>query len=138
MNDCIFCKIIKGEIPSYKIYEDKDFLAFLDINPLNPGHTLVIPKEHHKNLQELPNNLVEKLFCVVKKISALIKNETKADGINILINNGEVAGQIVFHIHVHILPRFKNDGYTHWKSRASYKEGEVEKLAKKIQGGFEQ
>ncbi len=117
MNDCLFCKIVSGEIPSYKIYEDEDFLAFLDINPVNLGHTLVIPKKHSTNILEMEDELSKKMIIVVKKISQKIKTSLKSDGINILINNEAGAGQIIFHTHIHIIPRFKDDGLQHWPSK---------------------
>lgn len=104
MNDCIFCKIINGEIPSYKIYEDDDVYAFLDINPVSCGHTLVVPKEHYCDIFEIPDNLLSKVNIVVKKLSSTIKEKLKCDGINVLQNNGSCAGQTVFHYHVHIQP----------------------------------
>lgn len=104
MNDCIFCKIINGEIPSYKIYEDDDVYAFLDINPVSCGHTLVVPKEHYCDIFEIPDNLLSKINIVVKKLSSTIKEKLKCDGINVLQNNGSCAGQTVFHYHVHIQP----------------------------------
>ncbi len=109
MNDCLFCKIVSGEIPCNKIYEDENFLAFLDINPVNKGHILVIPKKHSKNILEIDSKTIENLIVVVKKLSKKIKKTLKADGINIIINNELEAGQIIFHTHVHIIPRFAGD-----------------------------
>lgn len=104
MNDCIFCKIVKGEIHSYKIYEDDDVYAFLDINPVSRGHTLVVPKEHYADIFEIPEDLLSKVNIVVKKLSSRIKERLECDGINILQNNGSCAGQTVLHYHVHIQP----------------------------------
>ncbi len=129
--DCIFCKIIKGEIPSVKIYEDTNYLAFLDIQPNNPGHTLVVPKKHSRNIFDIESSDLLGLYEIVKKISAAVKNGVSADGINITMNNEPAAGQIVFHTHTHIIPRFKDDGYKHWGHK-NYKEGEIEEVAKKI------
>lgn len=104
MNDCIFCKIVKGEIHSYKIYEDDYVYAFLDINPVSRGHTLVVPKEHYADILEIPEDLLSKVNIVVKKLSSMIKERLECDGINILQNNGSCAGQTVLHYHVHIQP----------------------------------
>jgi len=96
MNDCLFCKIVSGEIPCNKIYEDENFLAFLDINPVNKGHILVIPKKHSKNILEIDSKTIENLIVVVKKLSKKIKKTLKADGINIIINNELEAGRNYF------------------------------------------
>lgn len=106
---CLFCKIIKGEIPCHKIYEDESVLAFLDINPITKGHTVVIPKFHAETLLDLPDDLVDKLFLVVKKVTQQIKDKINPDGFNIGINMRKVAGQVVDHLHIHILPRWEND-----------------------------
>ncbi|WP_408009510.1 HIT family protein [Pseudalkalibacillus sp. A8] len=112
MEDCIFCKIIDGDIPASKVYEDEHVLAFLDISQVTKGHTLVIPKEHHKNLYELPSEAAEKVFSVVPKIANSIKERFQPIGLNLLNNNEEPAGQSVFHYHVHILPRYGDgDGF---------------------------
>ena len=131
MTDCVFCKIIKGEISADKIYEDEDCLAFLDITPVNPGHTLLIPKKHYENLYEMPDELLSKMSPIVKKIAVAVKKGTGAEGINIGMNNEVAAGQIVPHAHFHIIPRFPGDGHHHWKG-GSYSAGEAEKTAKKI------
>ncbi|MBI2545842.1 HIT family protein [Candidatus Woesearchaeota archaeon] len=114
METCIFCKIVKGEIPSSKVYEDNEFLAFLDIGPIHKGHTLLIPKEHHEDLFTMPDNLLELMSGILKKVGAAVMKGTKADGINVGMNNKPAAGQIVFHAHYHIIPRFKGDGLRHW------------------------
>ena len=107
-NDCVFCKIIKEEIKSEKIYEDDNFIAILDIEPRAKGHTLIIPKKHFRNILEMPVTLGNELLEAIKKISLNLIKQEKADGINVLINNEKSAGQIIFHAHVHIIPR-KND-----------------------------
>jgi len=131
MNDCLFCKIVAREIPCNKIYEDENFLAFLDINPVNKGHSLVIPKKHSRNILEIEDETLKNLTVVVKKLSNKIKTALKADGINIIINNEAGAGQIVFHTHIHIIPRFTDDGLKHWPGR-KYKNGEAKTITKKI------
>jgi len=131
MSDCIFCKIISGEIPSHKVYEDKNVLAFLDINPINPGHTLVIPKKHSADLLEAPEETVVELIKIVKKIALAVMKATGAKGFNLGLNNGEAAGQAVTHLHFHIMPRLENDGYKLWAGK-SYKEGQAKQIAEKI------
>jgi histidine triad (HIT) family protein len=114
MEDCLFCKIIAGEIPSEKIYEDKDIFAFLDIKPLTKGHTLVIPKQHVKNLYEMPDEILHKVISGVKKIGTSLKKNLGADGLNLEMNNDAPAGQVIFHAHIHLIPRYKGDGMEHW------------------------
>ena len=133
IKDCIFCKIIRGEIPCSKIYEDKEFLAFLDIKPINKGHVLVIPKVHCKNLLDFPRAEETDLVEFIKKVAAAVIKATKADGFNLGMNNGEAAGQIVHHAHFHIIPRFHNDGLQNWPHK-QYAEGEMQQLQKKIVG----
>ncbi len=133
MQDCIFCKIAKGEIPCDKIYENDKVLAFLDIAPVNKGHTLVIPKEHHKDLLEMPEHLLAEVAKAAKLIGKAIKESLNADGINIGQNNGKVAGQVVMHFHLHIIPRFDNDGLKMWPQK-KYAEGESKGIAEKIRG----
>lgn len=110
--DCIFCKIAEGAIPSTTVYEDNDFRVITDINPANYGHCLVICKEHYGNIVEMPKELTSKAFVVAKKVASAVKKVTGCDGINVLQNNGEAAGQTVFHFHIHIIPRFDNDKVT--------------------------
>lgn len=105
-NNCIFCAIAAGEIPSFKIYEDDMCLAYLDINPFSEGHTLVIPKSHSEGLLDTPCETLSALIKRVKKVASHITSTLNADGFNILQNNGEAAGQTVKHIHFHIVPRF--------------------------------
>jgi len=136
MNDCIFCKIIKGEIPSTKIYEDNNFLAFLDIAPVNFGHTLIIPKEHFKDTLETPDEILSELIIVGKRIGGALIKSLPAEGFNLSTNNGEVAGQVVFHTHFHIIPRRVDDGLTHWPKK-EYKEGEAGEVAEKIKKAIE-
>jgi histidine triad (HIT) family protein len=105
-NECLFCKIARGEIPSQKVYEDSEFLAFLDINPRNPGHTLVIPKAHYETILEMPEKEAGNLFKTVKKIAEAVKRGMEADGISIGQSNGRAAGQVIPHVHFHVIPRF--------------------------------
>ena len=106
---CIFCSIVKGDIPSYKVYEDDLFLAFLDISQAEVGHTLVVPKKHFDNLLEMDDETAQKMIVLVKKLANKVKRATNASGVNILNNTGAAAGQSVNHIHFHIIPRYDND-----------------------------
>jgi len=108
--DCIFCKIIHGDIPNYTVYEDDYALAFLDIHPLVKGHTVVIPKVHAKILLDLSNEIVCDFFVDVKHVMELVENVFHPDGFTVGWNHGEAGGQVVPHLHVHILPRWDNDG----------------------------
>ena len=108
-NDCIFCAIADGEIPSFKIYEDDVVVAYLDINPVSEGHTLVIPKAHTEGLLDTPDETLAAVVARVKKIAAHLKAALPCEGFNIAQNNGEVAGQTVKHVHFHIVPRYKGD-----------------------------
>jgi len=131
-NDCIFCKIVNGEIPCSKVYEDEKILAFLDISPVNKGHTLVVPKKHYKTLLDMPDNLLADLIKVTKKISKAVIKAARTDGFNIGQNNGKTAGQLVPHFHLHIIPRKEDDGLKHWPQCYKYEEGEMEKFAKDV------
>ena len=128
MNDCIFCKITKKEVPSEKVYEDENSYAFLDIKPNNPGHTLLIPKIHVRNIFDIPHNVLCSLMNPLQKISHAVKETMSASGINIIMNNEPSAGQIVFHAHIHIIPRFDGDDTKH----KTYSERETKEIAKKI------
>lgn len=108
-DDCIFCKIAKGEIPSATVYETSEFKAFLDVSPANRGHALIIPKNHYDNLFQLDDETAAKIFAAAPAIARAIKEETGCEGLNIIQNNGEVAGQTVHHFHIHFVPRYKDD-----------------------------
>ncbi len=112
MTDCIFCKIIRKEIPAEIIYENDSALALLDINPKAPGHTMVLAKVHAPTILDLPEKEVEPVFGAVKKVTAMIKEVLRPDGFTIGINHGRYAGQAIDHLHIHILPRYKGDGGT--------------------------
>jgi histidine triad (HIT) family protein len=129
MDDCIFCKIVKGQIPAVKIYEDADVLSFLDIGPISNGHTLVIPKQHFEKLHQCPPNVMASIGSVLGKIGNAVVSAMDADGYNVLCNNGKAAGQLVGHIHFHIIPRKTGDGVFDRWSAYSYKEGQIEKFA---------
>lgn len=130
--NCLFCKITRDEIPAAKVYEDDCSLAFLDINPINPGHTLLVPKKHSVNLYETSDETLRELAPIIKKLAVAVKKAVSADGINIGMNNDSAAGQLIFHAHIHIIPRHSEDGFKHWRSKRSYREGEIDLVAKKI------
>lgn len=114
--NCIFCKIAAGDIPSATIYEDDDFRVILDIEPASKGHALILPKEHYANLYELPDELAAKALVVAKKVISKMTDIVGCDGYNVLQNNGETAGQTVFHFHMHLIPRYEKDDVTiSWK-----------------------
>lgn len=107
--NCVFCKIVEGEIPSVTVYEDETFKAILDINPAAKGHVVILLKKHAANVFELQDEDAAKIFPLAAKIAGALKKTFGCDGINILQNNGEAAGQTVFHLHVHVIPRYKGD-----------------------------
>ncbi|MBT3193618.1 MAG: HIT family protein [Verrucomicrobia bacterium] len=112
-DDCIFCKLVAGEIPSTKVYEDEHTLAFMDISPLIEGHTLVIPKAHHDPITETPVDVLGRCMAVVKRVAQAQMSLLGADGVNLHQANGAAAGQVVPHLHFHVIPRFEDDGH-HW------------------------
>ena len=124
MPDCLFCSIIAGTIPSEKIFEDGVAYAFLDIHPVNKGHVLVIPKVHAENIYTMTKQDFGALMERVHMLAPQVKAATGAEGINIIMNNDPVAGQVIFHAHIHILPRFHNDGFHHWRGEG-YKDDEL-------------
>lgn len=130
--DCIFCKIAAGQIPCNKIYEDENVLAFLDIGPLSDGHTLIIPKQHYTRMHECPPQVVACIGSVLPKVAGAVFNVLAPDGYNVLCNNGRASGQLVEHLHFHIIPRKAGDGiFTQWPAH-KYPQGRVEKLAADI------
>lgn len=132
MNECIFCKIAQKESPADIIYEDEEFLGFLNINSIHLGQSLLAPKNHYENLYALPDETLGKIGVLLKKISSGVKEATMADGINIIMNVDGAAGQIVPHAHFHIIPRFKDDGFRHWSGQSFPKE-ESAKMAEEIE-----
>ena len=131
MADCIFCKIIRGEIPAEKVYETQTMLAFLDIHPINLGHTLLVPKSHYTNLYDLPEETLKDLAVNLKELALMVKKGTGAEGINIGMNNERAAGQLVNHAHLHVIPRFAGDGHEHWRGK-EYSKEELASVAQKI------
>ena len=120
-DDCIFCKIANGEIPSKTLYEDEDFRVILDLGPATRGHALILPKEHADNLYELPEETAARVFVLAKKMAAKMTEKLHCDGLNIVQNNGEVAGQTVHHFHMHVIPRHAGDDV-----QVTWKQGETE------------
>ncbi len=136
-DDCIFCKILRSEIPCFKIYEDSDVLAFMDVNPLAPGHALVIPKHHARDILETPGVWVGKAFAAAGLIARAVQKTLAPDGINIVQANGPGAQQSVFHLHVHVIPRSTDDGLTmNWELVPGDMD-EIGKLAEKIAANVE-
>lgn len=132
MND-LFLKIIAGEIPSEKIYEDEHVYAFLDIRPTVTGHTLVVPKKYSRNIFDANDETLSRTIIGVKKVAEAVKRAMGADGINIISNNEPAAGQLVFHLHFHVIPRYKNDGLEPWHGKEMPPE-KLSEVGKKIRG----
>lgn len=136
--DCVFCKIVKGEIPATKVYEDDKVFAFLDIQPVSAGHALVVPKEHYESLSQTPKDILGEIFDVaVHKIAPAALAATGASGFNIGVNTGVAAGQVVMHAHVHVMPRTDGDGLAHWpKKQMSWEE--ISAVAEKMKAQLQQ
>ena len=107
--DCIFCKIANGEIPSRTLYEDDDFRVILDLNPVTKGHALILPKDHYRNLYEIDDSIAAKVLPLARKMAVTMTEKLGCDGFNVFQNNNEIAGQTVFHFHMHLIPRYKGD-----------------------------
>lgn len=135
-DDCIFCQIIEGEIPSTKLIETGEVLSFLDISPVNPGHALVVPKRHAENLLELRQKELHAAIFTVQRVARGAVRATDAEGFNVLQNNGKVAGQEVDHVHFHVIPRFEGDGFDLGWRHGSYEEGEMQELQEKMKQHF--
>jgi histidine triad (HIT) family protein len=136
--DCIFCKIVAGEIPSTRVYEDDEVLAFMDIGPLVKGHTLVIPRAHHDPLIATPEPLLARLIGVVRRVAAAQVKGLGAEGVNVTQANGACAGQVVPHIHFHVIPRYRDDGYSfNWKAGRYDSPEEMDGVADRIRGALD-
>ena len=125
-NACIFCRIAQKQVPANLVYEDEKALAFLDIRPLNEGHTLVIPKAHYETIFDIPQELITYLHGITKQVAIAVKKATKADGISIIQQNGKAASQEVFHLHIHVIPRYEGQKLPRFND---VKEAEKEKLS---------
>lgn len=130
--NCIFCKIANGEIPSKTLYEDDLFRVILDLGPATKGHALIVPKEHFANLYELPDETAAQAMILAKKMAALMKDRLGCDGLNVIQNNGETAGQTVFHFHMHLIPRYEDDSQKIGWEPGKPKEEELEEIRKRI------
>ena len=130
--DCIFCKIVRGEIPCHEVYSDDKVLAFLDIAPVSPGHALVIPKAHHDTLFDLPADLAADLQGALQAVGKAVMQTTGAHGINLGMNVNEAAGQLVFHAHYHLIPRFNDDGLELWPQTPAEDHEQLAKLAQSM------
>jgi histidine triad (HIT) family protein len=133
-SECIFCKIVAGEIPCAKVFESDTVLAFLDIAPVHPGHALVLPKDHHPTLMDIPPALGEDLFKALSAVGGAVMEATGADGLNLMQNNYEAAGQLVHHAHFHLIPRFADDGLKLWAQSSYETPDDMQKLAATIAG----
>ena len=128
-DDCLFCKMVTGQIPVTKVYEDEVVLSFLDIGPISNGHTLVIPKQHFEKLHECPAEVLSQVFARVGRIAGAVASAMNCDGYNLLCNNGRAAGQLIEHLHFHIVPRNISDGlFNRWPS-FKYEDGKIEEVA---------
>ena len=131
-DDCLFCKMVAGQIPVTKIYEDEVVLAFLDIGPISDGHTLVIPKQHFEKLHDGPSELLGRIGSQLGKIAGAVTAAMNSDGYNVLCNNGRAAGQLVEHLHFHIIARRNGDGlFGRWPAYR-YEQGRIEVIAEEI------
>jgi histidine triad (HIT) family protein len=136
-NDCIFCKIVEKGADATIVYEDAHTLAFLDIHPLNPGHTLVIPKKHYPNMLEMPPEEAGRVFVSVTKVMRGVEMASKADGISVGQSNGRAASQEVFHMHVHIIPRFNHEMMSGFPNRKQTHRAELDQIGRKIRQSIE-
>ncbi|MCM8536795.1 MAG: HIT family protein [Lentisphaeraceae bacterium] len=136
MSDCIFCKIVNDEIPAKKLYKDEHVIAFLDIAPITKGHTLVIPKVHQESISAVPAEYQQKMMHVSSQIGKAFVRTGEYDGFNLHLNNGQCAGQVVPHAHMHVVPRIGTDGF-HWNWRnLSYEENEADEIIAKFNEKF--
>ncbi|HMP77798.1 MAG TPA: HIT family protein [Kiritimatiellia bacterium] len=137
MSDCIFCRIVRGELPCEKLYEDDAVLAFMDIGPIVKGHALVIPKAHHELITDLPPHLLAPVLAVVQRVARGLYTGLKADGVNVHQTNGAASGQVVPHVHFHVIPRFHTDGHSwNWRAGSYADRGEMQGLADKIRAAL--
>lgn len=128
---CIFCKIITGKIPSYKIYEDEWILAFLDINPFTPGHTVIVSKKHYKNIFDVPQDELKRTISIAQVIAKMVKKKLGAKGINLLHDSGKAGEQFIFHFHLHLIPRYLKDNLNIWPTQRC-KNCNLKKIQKKL------
>ena len=132
MDNCIFCKIANGEIPAHTLYEDEDFRVIFDLSPATKGHALILPKEHAANIFELKDETAGKVFVLAKKMATAMKDAFECDGFNVIQNNGECAGQSVFHFHMHLIPRYEGDKAIKLWTPGKVTDEELERLENKV------
>ena len=135
MNGCIFCKIARKDVPALIISEDELCLVMIDIKPTNPGHFLVLPKVHYQDLASTPDELIAKLFVVAKHVAAAALKAVGAQAFNTVVNTGVDAGQVIMHTHVHIIPRFNDDGLKHWPAK-TMSEADMAKICEAIKSNL--
>lgn len=131
-SDCIFCKLANGEIPTNTLYEDEDFRVILDVSPVTRGHALIIPKNHFRNIYDIDEDTLAKAIRLAKKMVKLMTEVLGCDGFNIVQNNEEMAGQTVFHFHMHLIPRYKNDAAVKFGKSLKLEDEELKDIAGKI------
>ncbi len=140
MSECVFCQIIRKEARANVVYEDEQVVAFLSNRPVNEGHTLVVPKKHYENIYEIPEEEAAYLFKIAKRIVVAVRDAVTAEGIRIVQNNGWAAGQVIFHLHVHVIPMKPHEGFTHGKAYRDFSspriQEELERDAQKIRKHF--
>ncbi|MFP4213007.1 MAG: HIT family protein [Desulfohalobiaceae bacterium] len=134
MQDCIFCKIVAGEIPSSVVYTDANLLAFLDVNPIAPGHTLLVSRAHYSTVFELPRFLAEEMLLAMQNVGQAVMQAVQAEGLNLLMNNHRPAGQLIFHAHWHLIPRKSGDGLLSWEQGAYASQEAMQSIAQEIRG----
>ncbi|MFH0971811.1 MAG: HIT family protein [Candidatus Micrarchaeota archaeon] len=132
MEECLFCKIVKGQVPCAKVYEDEGHMAFLDIYPARKGHTLIIPKKHYAHFSKIHHHEIGEFIEIVQKVASAVKKSLRADGMNVFLNEGKAAGQIIPHAHFHVIPRFADDGLIFKYGRGQYSAGEQAQFQKRI------
>lgn len=135
MNDCLFCKIVAKELPAHIVYEDDATLAFLDIHPVNPGHVLVVPKKHATNIFDVDPESWSRVAEAARTVAIALEDALQADGVNLMMNNREHAGQVINHPHVHLIPRYKGDGLRLWPHK-EYKKDEADAVKEKIRAAL--
>lgn len=133
---CLFCKLIRGQIPSASVYEDEHVFAFLDINPMNKGHVLVVPKHHSETIFDAHSDLGAALFTAIQRVGKAVMQATGAQGLNVIQNNYAAAGQEVAHVHWHLIPRHVDDGHKHWPQGRYADNSEMQAVAQAIQAAI--
>ncbi|WKZ29588.1 MAG: HIT family protein [Patescibacteria group bacterium] len=131
MQDCLFCKFVRKELPAEIVYEDDTVLVFVDIKPNNPGHVLVLPKAHADTFADAPEESIQAIALVAQRMGRAVMKAFGATGFNIGVNNGQTAGQVIYHLHMHVIPRFEGDGLEHWHGKP-YQDGEIAEVGQKI------